>query len=280
MDEFKEFIESDVKLISAKTNPSGIAMIWKDSVTTREDIDKLMSTLPSKLITFENYMYTIHRETWQIVFKRVISSLLSSYNSTARSITNSSIDDTNSIIEIRKYLASCLLEVIFSVIALGNSMDVSYPPEYIKSLEDKYSKGIPSIVMFMHSEQPSHTQIQEIWLPEKLNTPRAREYFSKAIEASIITQKGTGKDTRYSKAAITKAQLAYFLELVFCRDEAGKDNGIDFPDDAVSTLFDATRLGKARSQYANNKGKKPRVPDAAYNGGKPRGYEIIDKIFM
>lgn len=278
MDEFKEFIESEVKLISAKTNPSGIAMIWKDSATTREDIDKLMSTLPSKLITFENYMYTIHRETWQIVFKRVISSLLSSYNSTARSITNSSIEDTNSIIEIRKYLASCLLEVIFSVIALGNSMDVSYPPEYIKSLEDKYSKGIPSIVMFMHSEQPRHAKIQEIWLPEKLNTPRARKYFSKAIEANIITKTDTGYSM--GSAIKTKALLAYFLELVFCRNEAGKDNGIDFPDDDVSTLFRTTRLGKARSQYANNKGKKPRVPDAAYDGGKPTGYNIIDKIFM
>lgn len=278
MDEFKEFIESEVKLISAKTNPSGIAMIWKDSVTTREDIDKLMSTLPSKLITFENYMYTIHRETWQIVFKRVISSLLSSYNSTARSITNSSIDDTNSIIEIRKYLASCLLEVIFSVIALGNSMDVSYPPEYIKSLEDKYSKGIPSIVMFMHSEQPSRAKVQEILLPEKLNTPRARKYFSKAIDANIITKTDTGYSM--GSAIKTKALLAYFIELVFCRDEAGKDNGIKYPGDASSLLFGTTRLEKARSQYLNNKGKNPKGQGADYDGGKPGGYKIIDKIFI
>lgn len=278
MDEFKEFIESEVKLISAKTNPSGIAMIWKDSVTTREDIDKLMSTLPSKLITFENYMYTIHRETWQIVFKRVISSLLSSYNSTARSITNSSIDDTNSIIEIRKYLASCLLEVIFSVIALGNSMDVSYPPEYIKSLEDKYSKGIPSIVMFMHSEQPSRAKVQEILLPEKLNTPRARKYFSKAIDANIITKTDTGYSM--GSAIKTKSLLAYFIELVFCRDEAGKDNGIKYPGDASSLLFGTTRLEKARSQYLNNKGKNPKGQGADYDGGKPGGYKIIDKIFI
>ena len=264
MDEFKEFIESEVKLISAKTNPSGIAMIWKDSVTTREDIDKLMSTLPSKLITFENYMYTIHRETWQIVFKRVISSLLSSYNSTARSITNSSIDDTNSIIEIRKYLASCLLEVIFSVIALGNSMDVSYPPEYIKSLEDKYSKGIPSIVMFMHSEQPSHTQIQEKLIPEELNTPRAREYLAKAIEKGLC-------DSNY-KWLKGKQLLSCFAREMSLELKLGTGQKSDGTDRLSWKPFEVLFGIKARKLSGG-------LNDLKKTGQDPSDINLVDSIF-
>lgn len=164
----------------------------------------------------------------------------------------------------------------------GYSHDFFYL-KAVKWLEEKIeitaSKNINTpLPTEIESEQPSHTQIQEILLPEKLNTPRARKYFSKAIDANIITKTDTGYSM--GSAIKTKALLAYFIELVFCRDEAGKDNGIKYPGDASSLLFGTTRLEKARSQYLNNKGKNPKGQGADYDGGKPGGYKIIDKIFI
>ncbi|MDD3040205.1 hypothetical protein [Bacteroides sp.] len=105
----------------------------------------------------------------------------------------------------------------------------------------------------------------ETFLPVTLRTERALKYFPKAIEESIITNTDIGYSM--GTAIKTKAALAYFLELVFCRDNTGKDNGNDFPETDLNTLFGESRLGKARGQYASNK------------SGKPKGYEIIDKIF-
>ena len=155
----------------------------------------------------------------------------------------------------------------------GYSHDFFYL-KAVKWLEEKIeitaSKNINTpLPTELESEQPSHTQIQEIWLPEELDTPRARKYFPKAIEASIITQKGTGEKTYYSKkAGITQKQLAYFLKLVFCQDEEGKDNGKDFPNKETNELFWTSDLRHTVSALMNNK------------EGKPRGYKIIDKIFM
>lgn len=105
----------------------------------------------------------------------------------------------------------------------------------------------------------------ETFLPVTLRTERSLKYFPKAIEESIITKTDIGYSM--GTAIKTKAILAYFLELVFCRDNTGKDNGNDFPETDLNTLFGESRLGKARGQYASNK------------SGKPKGYEIVDKIF-
>jgi hypothetical protein len=96
-------------------------------------------------------------------------------------------------------------------------------------------------------------------LPDELNTDRANKYFEKAIKAGIINyNKG-----RYGKEAnITKAQLAYFLEKVFCPNNTDK-----FPEQALNILFNESRLGKARGANIDNK------------DGKPRGYERIDEVF-
>lgn len=102
-------------------------------------------------------------------------------------------------------------------------------------------------------------------LPTPLNTDRARKYFAKAEEMGYLERTDTGYKSNFK----TKVLLAYFLELVFCRDDNNKYNGQKFPDTALSELFQENRLGKSRGQTSDNK-----------NGdGKPRGYEIVDEIF-
>lgn len=102
-----------------------------------------------------------------------------------------------------------------------------------------------------------------IILPGILNTDRAQKYFAKAIHEGFLELAGTICVSKFG----TKALLTYFLELVFCRDDDGKDNSKAFPEKDLCSLFNESRLGKARGQYLNN------------SDGKPRGHEIVDKIF-
>jgi hypothetical protein len=112
-------------------------------------------------------------------------------------------------------------------------------------------------------EQQPYLTRQAVNLTKELDTNRTQKYIPKAITAGIIIKTDTG----YKKIGISKAQLAYFLELIYCRDNEGKDNGKDFPETSLNTIFGESRLGKARGQYINNK------------DGKPKGYEIIERIF-
>lgn len=99
---------------------------------------------------------------------------------------------------------------------------------------------------------------QQITLPRKLDTPRAKEYFSKAIEDGLICC----SNGKYSKGVgVSKALLAYFLKCVY--------NSGDFPDKELSILFGESRLGKAANQLMDNK----------TGGGKPKGYEWVDRLF-
>ena len=101
--------------------------------------------------------------------------------------------------------------------------------------------------------------IKDYHLPVELDTPRARKYIGKAIEKGFIAS--TGDNLKWSG---TKASLAYFLSRIYCEDEKGKDNGSVFPESALNKLFGEDRLGKARSQLANN---------------KKQGYANIDNLF-
>lgn len=107
----------------------------------------------------------------------------------------------------------------------------------------------------LKSEQPQEEQEQRFTLPKELNTERARLYFQKAIEAGLMMQTETGYNWNRSKAL-----LAYFTDKIYPKS---------YPDNAISLLFNTTRLGKARSQLANNK----------HGYGKPKGYEDIDILF-
>lgn len=100
-------------------------------------------------------------------------------------------------------------------------------------------------------------------IPNILTTERARKYFDKAEKMGYLERTSTGYKSKFK----TKALLAYFLELVFCRGDNNKYNGQNFPDTALSELFQKKRLGRARGQIYDSK------------NGKPRGCEIVDEMF-
>lgn len=91
------------------------------------------------------------------------------------------------------------------------------------------------------------------------------KYYKKAIEAGIIERDGDG----YKKKGITKAQLAYFLQKIFTPDATGSDGRV-FPETMLNELFKEKRLGEAVRKLADNK----------KTGGKPRGYQKIDILFV
>lgn len=129
---------------------------------------------------------------------------------------------------------------------------------YIKLAEIRSNK----LAEFRRKEQNINTLI----LPEDLNTDRAQKYFSVAINEGFISYSNGVYKSNFKKRSL----LAYFLELVFCYNDNGCDNGKDFPEKDLNILFSESRLGKARSQLKNNKN----------GGGKPKGYEIVDKLFQ
>lgn len=128
---------------------------------------------------------------------------------------------------------------------------------YIKLAEIRSNK----LAEFRRKEQNIN-----LVLPTELNTDRAKKYFSLAIKEGTISY----SNGVYKSNFRTKALLAYFLELVFCYNDNGCDNRADFPDKALNILFGESRLGKARTQLTNNKN----------GGGKPKGYEIVDRLFQ
>ena len=118
-------------------------------------------------------------------------------------------------------------------------------------------------------------EVLEQWLNDKgqndntpdvqniLKTERARKYFAKAEKMEYLERTSTGYKSKFK----TKMLLAYFLELVFCRDDNNKDNHQKFPETMLNKLFQEKRLGKYRGQIYNNV------------HGKPRDNEIVDRIF-
>lgn len=114
----------------------------------------------------------------------------------------------------------------------------------------------------VESQEPQQVQASPP-LPVELQTDEAIKRFERAEKAGIIVRTATG----YRKKGITKAQLAYFLQRIFQPDS---QSGAQFPDAELSKLFEENRLGKAAAQLIDNKN----------DGGKPRGYKIIDNLFL
>ena len=114
-----------------------------------------------------------------------------------------------------------------------------------------------------HNSAPDAlTQVLSV-LSTELVTNEVKKQFAKAIEADIIEITPQG----IRKKDISKAQLAYFLQKIY---QPNPDNKVKFPDAELSRLFGESRLGKAASQLMDNKN----------NGGKPKGYDTIDKLFV
>ena len=123
--------------------------------------------------------------------------------------------------------------------------------------------GMPQQEQPEQQEQREKQPEQRVNLPTELQTERAVKYFAKAVEMGFIEKTETGYESKFQ----SKALLAYFLELVFCRDDEGRDNGSNFPETALNRLFDESRLSRARSQIANNR------------TGKPSGVKAVESIF-
>lgn len=100
-------------------------------------------------------------------------------------------------------------------------------------------------------------------LPTELVTNEVKKRFDKAIQANIIEITPQG----IRRKNISKAQLAYFLQKIY---QPTPDNKVNFPDTELSIFFGESRLGRAASRLMDNKN----------NGGKPKGYDIIDKLFV
>lgn len=100
-------------------------------------------------------------------------------------------------------------------------------------------------------------------LPTELVTNEVKKQFDKAIQANIIEITPQG----IRRKNISKAQLAYFLQKIYQPNPANK---VNFPDTELSIFFGESRLGRAASRLMDNKN----------NGGKPKGYDIIDKLFV
>lgn len=107
-------------------------------------------------------------------------------------------------------------------------------------------------------------QVPQQLLPERLDTERARILFEKAIQKGLMEIDGSSY-----KWLRSKALLAYFTQIIYCKEANGKDNGAQYPETALEALFKESRLGKARSQIADNKGG---------GGGKPKNFQIIDDL--
>ena len=114
-----------------------------------------------------------------------------------------------------------------------------------------------------HNSAPNALTQNLYVLPTELVTNEVKKQFAKAIQANIIEITPQG----IRRKNISKAQLAYFLQKIY---QPNPDNKVKFPDAELSRLFGESRLGKAASQLMDNKN----------NGGKPKGYDIIDKLFV
>lgn len=94
-------------------------------------------------------------------------------------------------------------------------------------------------------------------LPKELRADETMKILQRAIDAGLVDI--NGQKLKWNR---TKSLLAYFMGHFLV-------NGV-FPDAIYSRLFDVQRLGQAFYRLADNKHGE---------GGKPRGYEEIDKLF-
>ena len=155
------------------------------------------------------------------------------------------------------FIIACYQLAVNGLIRLAKKMKITFSNDFI----DKW-KNEPMLTAHiedLYTASTDTTKGKAFKLPVELDTPRARKYIGLAIEKGFIAS--TDGKLKWGQ---TKAKLAYFLFMVFCKDDEGKDNGLKFPESALNKLFGEDRLGKARTQLVNNKNQ---------------GYEDIDSLF-
>lgn len=155
------------------------------------------------------------------------------------------------------FIIACYQLAVNGLMRLAKKMKITFSNDFI----DKW-KNEPMLTAHIEdlcTASTDTTKGKAFKLPVELDTPRARKYIGLAIEKGFIAS--TDGKLKWGQ---TKAKLAYFLFMVFCKDDEGKDNGLKFPESALNKLFGEDRLGKARTQLVNNKNQ---------------GYEDIDSLF-
>lgn len=188
MDEFKEFIEAAPQRITEydfETKEWNVSYI--DSITTQDALKSLRATQQNRLEEFVRYLYTLPHDNWGTVLKMVTENLIYSYGDTKMAVPKRPSKDIHNIGEVRRSLMLVLYELVGHVTTVASRLNISYPDYFIKNIEKQFGEFclLPDLMRYKDSEQPSHAQIQEKLLPEKLNTPRAREYLAKAIEKGL-----------------------------------------------------------------------------------------------
>lgn len=102
-------------------------------------------------------------------------------------------------------------------------------------------------------EEPE--ECQTVILPKQLNTPRARKYFQKAIEADYLEPAENGRYRwKGTNDKGNSSELAYFLGRVYNYVHTVSGNvGEDFPEESLNQLFGVRRLYSLLSQVYNAK---------------------------
>ena len=155
------------------------------------------------------------------------------------------------------FIIGCYQLAVNGLMRLAKKMKITFSNDFINKWKNE--PMLTTYIEDLHTASTDTPKEKAFTLPVELDTPRARKYIGLAIEKGFIASTDS-----ILKWKLSKARLAYFLFRVFCKDDEGKDNGLKFPESALNRLFGEDRLGKARSQLADN---------------KKQGYEDIDRLF-
>lgn len=213
-----------------------------------KDLDLLTYTI-EETERIENYLYNSHVTDRGNIIEYEINQLLG-------------LSNLGGFLSLNPFIIGAYRLAVDGLMRLAKKMKIALSNDFI----DKW-KNEPMFITYVEDLYTASTDNPKepvFKLPVELDTGRARKYIEKAIIAGFIEVVGDGlKWTIVQKGG--KVRLAYFLFRVYCQDDTNKDNGLPFPDKALSTLFNENRLAKARTQIINNK--------------KKQNYDEIDRLF-
>lgn len=140
----------------------------------------------------------------------------------------------------------------------------------IKNINDKLNgKGLSKHLQWREREQlkGERETLYKAFLDTATAAPEPQRgellyYCQIAVKQGMLEKTDTGY--KRIKGKMSKAQLAYLLGYFL------KDDDNTFPETEYNQMFNERRLGKALYQLSGNKN----------GGGKPRGYQKIDKLLL
>lgn len=205
-----------------------------------KDLDLLTYTI-EETERLEDYLYNSHVIDRGNIIEYELGELLA-------------LSNLEGFLDHNPFIIACYQLAVNGLMRLAKKMKITFSNDFIDKWENE-----PMFTTYIEDLYTDSTKENAFTLPVELDTPRARKYIGLAIKKGFIASTDS-----ILKWKLSKARLAYFLFRVFCKDDEGKDNGLKFPESALNRLFGEDRLGKARSQLADN---------------KKQGYEDIDRLF-